>query len=169
MSTAHPTSVFPEGDFLPSQEVPTHHCDLATSFHLFLTSTGSLPSSIPELPPRFEVKAPADTILPCSLTAPAVVLSSLRMCPSMAAPDLFLLQHPCPVDPGPHIRRQHYLLIQSSILRTLLGHSFVQLLDAAKGGRHRVRAGLGSLGIPRTSTVRPGSLTPSQSPQPVGA
>lgn len=52
----------------------------------------------------------------------------------MAAPDLFLLQHPCPVDPGPHIRRQHYLLIQSSILRTLLGHSFVQLLDAAKGG-----------------------------------
>lgn len=72
----------------------------------------------------------------------------------MAAPDLFLLQHTCPVDPGPHIRRQHHLLIQSAILRTLLGHPFMQLLDAAKE-EPPGQSWAGFLRDPHTSTLRP--------------
>lgn len=49
------------------------------------------------------------------------------------APDLFLLQHPRPVHPGPHAGRQHHLLVQGAVLGALLGHPLVQLLDAAKG------------------------------------
>eukprot|EP00069_Balaena_mysticetus_P021778 bmy_13793T0 len=59
------------------------------------------------------------------------------------APDLLLLQHPCPVDPGPHVRRQHHPLIQGAVLGTLLGHPLVQLLDAAKEVASRSELGPG--------------------------
>lgn len=76
------------------------------------------------------------------------------------APDLFLLQHTGPVNPGPHVRRQHHPLIQGAVLGTLLGHPLVQLLDAAKqvaGG-----SGLG-LGRPGPQHLCPGAQLPPHS------
>lgn len=62
------------------------------------------------------------------------------------APDLFLLQHPCPVHPGPHAGRQHHLLVQGAVLGALLGHPLMQLLDAAKGVASRSEL---AQGLPR--------------------
>lgn len=59
------------------------------------------------------------------------------------APYLFLLQHPCPVDPGPHVGRQHHLLVQGAVLGTFLGHPLVQLFDAAKEAASRSELALG--------------------------
>lgn len=73
----------------------------------------------------------------------------------MAAPDLFLLQHMRPVDPGPHIRWQYHLLIQSTVLRALLGHPLMQLLDAAKEEPPGQRWAAFSGDPPHPSTVRP--------------
>lgn len=71
------------------------------------------------------------------------------------SPDLFLLQHTRPVDPGPHVRRQHYLLIQGTVLGTLLGHPLVQLLDAAKEAASRSGLGLGLPWNPSASVLEP--------------
>lgn len=77
---------------------------------------------------------------------------------SEMTPNLFLLQHPRPVHPGPHVGRQHHLLVQSAVLGTLLGHPLVQLLDAAMETQ-RVRAGPGAPpGTPTASILEPKPL-----------